>query len=166
MGNYTPEYVGLFAQALGDERIWCQDFVWSGANHHAARVVGAARLLQQIADRRSSGQLQSGERVLLFGHSHAGQVFAVITQFLSDLPFAHELWEIAEEIDRTNSGKQSLSLSSLETVKEKMQGVQLDFVTFGAPPRYRYRGLGQQFRLLQIVNHRGQLYWEGLFGGR
>ncbi len=53
-------------------------FNWSSENHHIGRADGAIRLLDELA----SLKLQPTQRVLLFGHSHAGNVFALMTNLL------------------------------------------------------------------------------------
>lgn len=141
-GNYLHDYVQLFKEATQCDAE-CQLFVWSSGNHHAARLKGAIllfrRLYQNLPDIPAS-------TVLLWGHSHAGQVFALLSHLLQLSPLGERLWELlldsgwAEASDRQHV--------------QRLQKFNYDFMTFGAPLRYPWR-LSQKVRLLSVVNHRG-----------
>lgn len=53
---------------------------WSGQNHHLARADLAVRLLHQLLVR----PLLPDQNVLLWGHSHAGNSFALLTNLLAN----------------------------------------------------------------------------------
>jgi hypothetical protein len=53
-------------------------FHWSSENCHIGRANAAVRLIDEL----HSLQLPPGKRVLLWGHSHAGNVFALMTNLL------------------------------------------------------------------------------------
>lgn len=135
--NYTPEYVEIFAQAIGG-RIPCRLHVWPSANHHVARLRGAVTLAHSLAGGRG--------RALLIGHSHAGQLFALLTQLLFPSTTREALVAVAREVDAAPD--------TLEPVLRRASRRRLDFVAFGAPPRYGW-ARHRRWRLLNVVNHRG-----------
>ncbi|GIS63635.1 MAG: hypothetical protein CM1200mP2_58600 [Planctomycetaceae bacterium] len=78
-GNYTDRYVELFESGINrpcEPRIAVERFDWSGENHHLGRADGAVRLVERLQD------LDPDQRVLLWGHSHAGNVFALATNLM------------------------------------------------------------------------------------
>ena len=74
LGNFTPDYVKEFGKAL-DNRIDCQRFTWGSGNFHLARLKGAVELAAHLANTINQHHIQWDERLLLIGHSHAGQLF-------------------------------------------------------------------------------------------
>jgi len=139
--NYSPEYVSLFGDALGGD-IPCTSLVWPSANHHLARLRGAISLVRTLA-----AEPVSDGRTLLLGHSHAGQVFALLTQLLYPSATGGELLAIAKEAGE--------DLSVFSPALKRLARARLDLVTFGMPPRYGFAS-SDRYRLLHIVNHRGQ----------
>ena len=57
VGNFTPEYVRLFGDALG-HGIEVVQFNWSSANHHLARFRGSLSLLAELAAAKRDGRLR------------------------------------------------------------------------------------------------------------
>jgi hypothetical protein len=147
LGNYSPEYVRLFEAALGNE-IACSSFVWSSANHHVARVRAAAWLALRLAPvEMATGSKGQPPRVLLVGHSHAGQIFALLTQLLAGGSSAELLLEAA----RASGEKEDELRVALGRIRE----LELDFVTLGTAPRYAW-GDVQGYRVVHFVNHRSE----------
>jgi hypothetical protein len=142
LSNFSDEYVRTFAQATGIESV---GFIWSGENHHAARVQGAARLARTIA-LHGGGALAPGGRVLLVGHSHGGQLFAILSQIVARTRGYEELIAAA--------GARGEDVGALQEHLSTLRRCAIDVTTFGTPLRYTWaRAAG--FRLLHIVNHRG-----------
>ena len=82
VGNYTGQFAQSFESAINRSdrpRIPVRRFAWSSENHHLGRADGAVRLIDELAARR----LPPGKRLLLWGHSHAGNVFALVTNLLA-----------------------------------------------------------------------------------
>ena len=150
LGNYTPEYVSLFEAALGGG-IPASRFLWSSANHHIARLRAAADLLRQLASAKLGRT-----RALLLGHSHGGQVLALLTQLVYPALTAPKLWEALREIGEP--------LEELREMARTVARAQLDVVTFGMPPRYGFV-TGSRCRVLHVVNHRGEEPLAGSLGG-
>jgi hypothetical protein len=150
--NWTPEYVDLFEQAIGGG-LPCVRFAWSSENHHAARVVGAVRLARFIAS--TVARVGSGERVLLVGHSHGGQLFAIVSHLLAGGETAATLLDAARGCGEDTRDLDA-SLAALRCAR-------LDVATFGTPPRYTWADVGN-VRAIHVVNHRGPLSRAGLGG--
>jgi hypothetical protein len=140
LGNYTPEYVSLFQKALGGE-LPTTRFVWSSANNHVARLRAAVDLLRQLA----TSEL-GRDRALLLGHSHGGQVLALLTQLVYPARTAEALWQAVRD-----AGEPA---DVLQDMAREVARARLDIATFGMPPRYGW-ATGRQCRVLHVINHRG-----------
>ena len=144
MGNFTNEYIGILEDAWGSE-IEIVPFVWSSANHHLARVKGAIDLISKIAN--TLLLYNKGERVLLIGHSHAGQLFVIMSQMLSSKKLRKKFLNIASRAGYNTA----LLMDYIMTLKQYGP----DMVTLGTPVRYEWM-LGKNMRLLHFINHRGK----------
>lgn len=153
-GNYPDEYVKLFEKAIGDN-IPCDQFTWSSRNHHLARLRDSMKLAETLVKDINEKMPSQRERILLIGHSHAGQLFALLTNFLAQSPRTNELLDIAAA-DGEN-------ITEFNEALQVIRKVHLDIVTFGTPPRYGWREEG--CRLLNIINHRGKGYSGGSING-
>ncbi len=146
LGNFSTNYVSLFQEAVGHS-IKVINFDWSSANHHLARLKGTFQLLDTLNEIITVNRIKKGDRILLIGHSHAGQLFAILSHMISKLPHLKDLCRIAAE-----SG---LDTNSTFKILNRLRKISLDMVTMGTPPRYTFI---QQpnIRLLNIINHRGK----------
>ena len=142
LGNFGPTYVRLFEEAIGGS-IPCTTFVWSSENHHVGRLEGALGLVRVLATHAELA-LPRG-RLLVVGHSHAGQIFALVTQLLSR--------SLASEAIRDVARARSLDVSSLDVDLQAIERCGLDFVTFGAPARYAW-AKAASIRSLHVVHRR------------
>ena len=158
-GNFTPDYAATFSDAINTDAvppIPVRLFHWSSENHHIGRCDGAVRLADELA---SHDELAGG-RVLLCGHSHGGNVLALLTNLLAADPsmldrFFHAArsyyrWPVAGQVD----------MPAWPRVRELLQGedrlldqVQLDYVTLGTPVRYGWN-VPPETKLLHFVNHK------------
>lgn len=143
LGNFGPSYVRLFEQAIGGT-IPCTSFVWSSENHHLGRLEGALSLLRVLATHAELGAPRG--RILVLGHSHAGQVFALLTQLLSRSLAAEAIVDVARA--------RELDVGALDVDRDMLDRFALDFVTFGAPARYAWSDL-PSVRSLHVVHGRG-----------
>jgi hypothetical protein len=84
--------------------------------------------------------------VLLVGHSHGGQLFAILSQLVARSPGYEELVEAARA--------RGEDAGALEDHLALLRRCSIDVATFGTPPRYRWAP-GVRLRLLHVVNHRG-----------
>jgi hypothetical protein len=158
IGNYTPEYAKAFSNGL-DHEITCQRFTWSSGDFHLARLKGTVELAQNLAGIIFQNDLQETERILLLGHSHAGQLFALLTTFLENGEKAQQLYKIMDKSKDLNKKEELLSNI------EKIKSANLDIVTFGTPVRYSW-GEYNKYRLMAIVNHRSPVNIDGLLSTR
>ncbi len=164
-GNYSATYAELLEKSLNPGPappvIKVELFDWTSENHHLGRADAAVRLADQLLDARANG-----ERVLLWGHSHAGNVFALVTHLLGNQDCSEP-----EMIERFFSAMRPFNpftrridypawkrLQSRLQNRLPIQGQQtkpsrrLDIVTFGTPVRYGWDESGCD-NLLHFVNH-------------
>lgn len=161
VGNYTREYAHGLEAAMrrpGEPTIPVRLFQWSSENHHIGRADGAVRLIDELASLR----LPRGCRVLLWGHSHAGNIFALATHLMArDRRAAEEFFKAAEiyyrwpllkcvDIPVWNRVRRMLCDRQSPPV---LDGVDLDMVTFGTPIRYGWNNEGYS-KLLHFVYRR------------
>jgi hypothetical protein len=139
-GNFTHEFATFFADLLNrgtGSDIKVIPFDWSSENNHTGRADGAVRLIDELFVSRSRPE----GRLLLLGHSHAGNVFALMTNLLAaDEGIRNQFF------DATNSfyqqiGSDVIDLPVWNRVQERMSRhsfapKHFDFVTFGTPVRY------------------------------
>jgi len=159
VGNYTGEFAECFEQAINrPERphIPVRRFDWSSENHHLGRADGAVRLIDELVQAKPP----AGRRVLLWGHSHAGNVFALASHLLSGNREAVDQFFGAAEIYYAWPLLRCVDVPVWKHVYELLGGpksplsdVALDLVTFGTPIRYGWNPAGYS-RLLHFINHR------------
>ena len=81
VGNYHEPFRQRFQDLVGDDpQVELLSPTWSGQNHHLARADLAVRLLHRLLVR----PLLADQNVLLWGHSHAGNAFALLTNLLAN----------------------------------------------------------------------------------
>lgn len=149
-GTFTKEYEEILQSALSPS-INVKRFLWSSGNHHIARVEASLELLAFLVP-----MVQKDKSIVLVGHSHAGQLFALLTVFMDSSRLAKSILKIA-----VKSKDQYKSINKqLRTLKK----AKIHFVTLGAPPRYPWK-LSKNHDLLHLINHRGKLPIAGTFSG-
>lgn len=158
VGNFTARYADAFQSFLsaGGEEIPVRLLHWSCENHHLGRADAAVRLLDEIA----SLELPARKRVLLWGHCHAGNVFALASNLLAgDAESVDEFFAAARIYYRLPlTGIVDVPVwqrvYNVLTKDPRRLGTRpLDFVTFGTPIRYGWDRRGYD-GLLHFVNHR------------
>lgn len=162
-GNYTPRYAETFQESIGvpDDWIPVRLFHWSSENHHLGRADAAVRLIDELA----ALELPADRRILLWGHSHAGNVFALMTNLLGcNRTAVHQFFEAARgyyrvpltgvvDIPVWQRVFQLLVNEPRCPAARALAQRKLDFVTFGTPIRYGWDSRGYD-HLLHFVNHR------------
>ncbi len=156
-GSYTPQFARLFEESINSadlQRIPVCLFDWSSENHHLGRADAAVRLLSKIHD------LEKPERVLLWGHSHGGNVFALMSNLLGgDEQSIDSFFEAARvwfRSSRTRRHDLAVWQETWQRLKCEHTGAadtKYDFVTFGTPIRYGWETNGYA-GLLHFTNHR------------
>jgi len=159
VGNYTGQYAQRFEAAINRPHrphIPVRRFHWSSENHHLGRADGAVRLVDELV----AQQTPAGRRVLLWGHSHAGNVFALVTHLLSGDREAIDEFFNASEIYYAWPIVRCVDVPVWKRVRQLLAGptspvgdVALDMVTFGTPIRYGWNAAGYS-KLLHFINHR------------
>jgi hypothetical protein len=159
VGNYDGAYAQLFQRTInepGQPKIPVRLFHWSSENHHVGRADGAVRLIDEL----SSLGRRRARRVLLWGHSHAGNVFALMTNLLAgDRDAVAEFFDATEvyyrwPIVRCVDVPVWKHVRDMLTCQRRLPlDVTLDIVTFGTPIRYGWDSGGYS-RLLHFINHR------------
>jgi len=158
-GNYTAEFAQCFEAAMhqaGQPRIPVRLFHWSSENHHIGRADGAVRLIDELA----ALKLRGGQRVLLWGHSHAGNVFALVSNLLAGNRQAVERFFAAAQIYYRWPVVGCVDVPVWNRVRGLLAGdppalaeIRLDIATFGTPIRYGWNSRGYA-QLLHFINHR------------
>ena len=157
-GNYTEAFSQDLANAVSSEGlppVPVRRFTWTGENHHLARAEAAVRLLVELAGRVT----QTGQRILLWGHSHAGNMFALLTNLIGAEPkvcdrffrAARCYYERGQTADVTAQWLRAKKL--LQSKTHPVFSTQFDIVNFGTPIRYGWDTCGYN-RLLHFVFHR------------
>jgi hypothetical protein len=171
-GNYTAEYArGLEAMLNGPPpdptaaghaaegepgRVPVRLFHWSSENHHLARAQAAVSLIDELSRQRFPPE----SRVLLWGHSHGGNVLALVTNLLAAEPAARRAFFRAvrgyyrpRRADRHDADVWLRVRQWLDADPRLRIFPQLDIVTFGTPIRYGW-DCGGFANLLHFVHHR------------
>ncbi|MBS2012216.1 MAG: hypothetical protein JST00_04985 [Deltaproteobacteria bacterium] len=146
LGHFSAGYTDLFEHAVNDtddaavHPIACTTFAWSSENHHLGRVEAALGLLRVLATHHEIG---GGGRVLVLGHSHAGQIFALVTQMIASVLTAETVRDVARV--------RRLDVTSYDVDRLTLARAPIDFVTFGSPVRYAWAETGHT-RALHVVS--------------
>ncbi|GAJ02451.1 unnamed protein product, partial [marine sediment metagenome] len=145
-GNYTPAYVSTMQKGLsaGAERtIPVRLFNWSSQNNHIGRADGAVRLLDEVARFAESLELDEFSpagppRIVLWGHSHGGNVFSLLTNLLgSDSETRREFFKASRSFyqpcirNNVDLPVWPRVIDLLENPDHPLRRVALDVVTFG-----------------------------------
>ena len=151
VANFSQRYVELAEQAL---EIPCSSFTWSSTNHHYARVKAAVNLISHLIEDPSVRGKPPGSKVLLVGHSHAGQVFAIFSRLLNQRDHESLIGFIGQHLQPLDRLEHEISI---------LRSYKFLYTTLGTPPRYSWgHNPGE---LLQIVNHtQTDLTMPGLVG--
>lgn len=141
VGNWLPSYTHMLQVATGPS-VRVVNWPWSSRNDHSARAWGALRLLYAIAQQKTNSR---PGRILLLGHSHAGQVFALLTHFYNRTALSKRLQGLLLH----TAQERARFTASVDTLRK----YSLDIVTLGTPPRYTW-ARSSKIRLLHLINHR------------
>jgi hypothetical protein len=157
-GNYTFHYAGLLEATVGDDAhpLPVRLVSWSSENHHLGRADAAVRMIDELA----AVELPPGQRVMFWGHGHAGNVFAIMSQLLSadtaaveqffDAAAVYYRWPFTGLIDIPvwHRVRQLLTRD-----RERLLRRPCDWVTFGTPVRYGWK-MRDGDNLLHFIHHR------------
>lgn len=152
-GNYTAQFASEFARGTD---IPVERVVWSGENHHLARAHAAVCLV----DRLSETAYRPKDRILIWGHSHAGNALALVSNLLAADEMQRQSFFAAARSFYRRRRRGRIAQPAWERVQELLASPsarrpwpQLDLVTFGTPIRYGWDTHGYA-KLLHFVHHR------------
>lgn len=147
LGNYSEDFRSLFQALTGpDPQI---DLVsWSSQNHHLAR----ADLAVQLVHRLFQISPDEHQRILLWGHSHAGNAFALLSNLL-----ANHKESVAEFFDAFRGQPETYWTSVRDTLLRSPSphpiASRLLIAAFGTPVRYGWDTNGYE-HLVHVLHHR------------
>jgi hypothetical protein len=158
VGNYTESHVRLLSEGFSSQggSLPIRLFSWTSRNDHIGRADAAVRLIDEL----SRLKIEPNRRLVMWGHSHAGNVFALASNLLSaDRPTLNRFFRTARAYYRwplmgcvdVPVWERVHRLLSRRSVEGWLP--QLDLVTFGTPIRYGW-DTGGYARLLNFINHR------------
>ena len=149
MGTYTEVFRDQFQSLVGDDPVVeLLNPTWSSQNHHFARADLAVRLIHQMLMRPP----MPGQRILLWGHSHAGNAFAMLTNLLAnDRNSVDQFFAAVGEQEEPHWKTVQNALRSVGGPHPLSQSVVI--VAFGTPVRYGWdvHGCAQ---LIHVLHHR------------
>ncbi|MFT5301794.1 MAG: hypothetical protein ACI87E_000777 [Mariniblastus sp.] len=160
-GNYSKAFAEVLADSLNQldhpTAIQVERFEWTSENHHLGRANAAVRLAHRLLDCEANG-----ESVLLWGHSHAGNAFALATQLLGTSRNRNPelLKTFFDATLHFNRSTQRIDLEAWERLSARLAECNhqrpmlqnLKIVTFGTPIRYGWDATAYS-GLLHFVNH-------------
>ena len=150
VGNYTKEYRGRFQELVGtDPQIKILEPTWSSQNHHFARTDLAVRLLVHL---HGLGLDPEHEKVVLWGHSHAGNGFALLTNLLANDQQSVEQFFAAAGRDLPKHWLKAQAILKAEASPLPL-AKSLIIASFGTPVRYGWDTNGYS-DLIHISHHR------------
>ena len=149
VGNYHEPYRKRFQELVGDDpQVELLSPTWSGQNNHLARADLAVRLLHQLLAR----PLLADQNVLLWGHSHAGNAFALLTNLLANhKPSVTQFFDAAAQDGVTHWDQVRKNLESAPSPHPLAS--RLFIAGFATPVRYGWDTDGCA-KLVHVTFHR------------
>ena len=147
-GNFTPAFVDLVSVKPETRR-----FIWSGENTHSGRCKAAIELLDELLQR-----VEDQPRVMLWGHSHAGNVAALITNLLGGEDWVRDQFlGLVEPLFPIRNDR----MCAFSRVRSALDSglaneLKIDVVSFGTPVTYGWDSAGYR-KLVNVVSHVPQL---------
>lgn len=148
--GFNGAYAAEFNRQLNRPDFVDGAFVWGSENNHLDRAHAAVRLIHQLLE----AQLPPDAGIMLWGHSHGGNVFALMTHLLANDPEARErFFEIGKLVYGDDPSWQAVYRELSQTAGPHPLGSRIDIVTFGTPVRYAWNERGHR-GLVHFVHHR------------
>lgn len=158
-GSYRDDYLDDARSLLKTDDIKVDRFDWSSGNDHLARAEAAVKLFNRLTDLPID---LATERLLLWGHSHAGNVFALLTNLLAnDRESVRAFFAAAGRISVERADWKQAAERLAAAPSPHPLAKALCLVTFGTPVRYGWDRDGYA-KLLHVVQHRpvsGRAEW-------
>lgn len=153
VANFNESFRTRFQELCdGDPVVRRLEPTWSSSNNHLARAELAVMLVNWLDDRTAEGLEPGRDRVLLWGHSHAGNGFALLSNLLAnDRDSVSQFFDAAGD-SLGEAGQRARAI--LEAAPSPHPWAEsLFIVTFGTPVRYGWDTSGYR-QLLHITHHR------------
>ena len=153
IANYSEGFRTEFQKLVGDDPLVERlDPTWGSENNHLARAELAMRLLCWLDDCRLDGLEPGRDRVLMWGHSHAGNGFAILSNLLAnDRNSLRDFFDTVGDAFGEAGDRARRILESGPSPHPLARSAV--FVTFGTPVRYGWDCDGFQ-QLLHVIHHR------------
>lgn len=150
-GSFRDEYLAELRDYLGPSGPIVERFDWSSGNDHLSRAEAAIDLFNRLIELPID---LAEDRVLLWGHSHAGNVFALLSNLLAnDRESVDRFFEaVGNRLESSTKWKLARERLGTATAPHPVAKT-LCLVTMGTPVRYGWDSDGYS-RLLHIVHHR------------
>ena len=153
VANYSDGYRKRFQTLVGDDpEVRRLEPTWSSENNHIARAGLAVRLLNELVELQAEGFDPAHERVLLWGHSHAGNGFAVLSNLLANDRASVEAFFDAAGDSLGPAGEVARRALAAAPTPHPMANATY-VVTFGTPVRYGWDTNGLR-SLVHVIHHR------------
>lgn len=153
VANFSEEFRAQFESLCGgDPKVSRLEPAWSGENHHLARAVMAVKMLVRLHHLRDEQMHSEHDRILLWGHSHAGNGFAILTNLLANDRDAVTAFFDACGEGLGPEGEEARHILSLSPTPHPM-AKSLLIATFGTPVRYGWDTTGCRY-LMHVSHHR------------
>jgi len=163
VGNYIGKFCSTLETQISagaQRKIPVRLFNWSSQNNHIARADGAIRLIDELAQRAIASEASPGSRIQLWGHSHGGNVLALLTQLLgANRDARNEFFQAARSYFQPWLFR-GIDMPVWQRVRDLLdedehpvRKLLLDIVTFGTPIRYGWNAAGYA-KLLHFIHHR------------
>ncbi|MBC7819339.1 MAG: hypothetical protein IAG10_20835 [Planctomycetaceae bacterium] len=158
-GSFRDDYLNDFRALLRTDEIKVERFDWSSGNDHFTRAEAAVRLFNRLTDLPID---LANDRLLLWGHSHASNVFALLTNLLAnDRDAVQNFFAAVGRIGKERTDWKTACERLAAAPSPHPLARALNLVTFGGPVRYGWDRDGYA-RLLHLVQQRpvaGQAAW-------
>jgi len=165
-GNYTKQFAEEFQTHLSlsrNEAIPVHLHNWSGLNNHIGRAEGAIHLLLELAEHAQANPQSLDHslppRFQLWGHSHGGNVLALLANLLAADEPARDKFFAHSQRYYLGWNSKNVSLPAWEQARTILADEahalcrwEIDYVTYGTPLRYAWPESVENF--LSFVNHR------------
>lgn len=153
VANYSDGYRQRFQTLVGgDPEVSRLEPTWSSENNHVARAALAVRLLNELLRLHAEGFDPVDERVLLWGHSHAGNGFALLSNLLANDRDSVEAFFTAAGDSLGKAGEAARQALAAAPTPHPMAQAAI-VVTFGTPVRYGWDTNGLR-SLVHVIHHR------------
>ncbi|MHC4876086.1 MAG: hypothetical protein ACYTGL_06275 [Planctomycetota bacterium] len=153
IANYDEKYRAQFEELAGNELVVSRlEPTWSSENTHLARAALAVRMLCRLVDLQDQGLDPEHERIMLWGHSHGGNGFAILTNLLANDRQSVEAFFAAAGDSLGEEGTRAQEILAATDGPHSL-AKSLIIVTFGTPVRYGWDSNGCR-QLLHVVHHR------------